>query len=89
MSFRPVKFSQKNNEKFDKNKVEISQKILALSEYMNFNRNFPTLSNKEFMKKQTYWTVVAVIDSWQVFGPLLLGTGSEDYVRRGYELKNK
>ena len=54
-----------------------------------YNVNFTTLSNKEFMKKQTYWTVVAVIDSWQVFGPLLLGTGSEDYVRRGYELKNK
>ena len=72
-----------------KSKVEISQKFLALSEYMNFNRNFTTLSNKEFMKKQTYWTVVAVIDSWQVFGPLLLETGSEDYVRRGYELKKK
>ena len=54
-----------------------------------YNGTFTTLSNKEFMKEQTYWTVVAVIDSWQVFGPLLLGTGSEDYVRRGYELKNK
>ena len=54
-----------------------------------YNGRFTTLSNKEFMKEQTYWTVVAVIDSWQVFGPLLLGTGSEDYVRRGYELKNK
>ena len=41
------------------------------------------------MKKHTYWTVVAVIDSWQVFGPLLLETGSEDYVRRGYELKKQ
>jgi len=32
------------------------------------------------------WTVAVTIDSWQVFGPLLLETDSEDFVRRDFEL---